>query len=157
MPGEALLLNISLIAVAVAGFSGVTATLTPPGGAWHPAMRIRHRAIISTSFNVMFESLAPLIAFAMLDDVRGAFVVASAVVAVYATGIVIVRGRQLLAAGGPRTRSAMVLFALGPTATLLFWSNALVFGSLGPYALALCLQQSVAVVSFYSLVSAAES
>jgi hypothetical protein len=51
----------------------------------------------------------------------------------------------------------MVLFALGPTATLLFWSNALVFGSLGPYALALCLQQSVAVVSFYSLVSAAES
>jgi len=71
MPGEALLLNISLIAVAVAGFSGVTATLTPPGGAWHPAMRIRQRAIISTSFNVMFESLAPVIAFALLDDVRG--------------------------------------------------------------------------------------
>jgi len=66
MPGEALLLNISLIAVAVAGFSGVTATLTPPGGAWHPAMRIRQRAIISTSFNVMFESLAPVIAFALL-------------------------------------------------------------------------------------------
>lgn len=156
MPGEALLLNISLIAVAVAGFSGVTATLTPPGGAWHPAMRLRHRAIISTSFNVMFESLAPLVAFALLDDARAAFVAASAVVAVYATGIVIWRGRQFLAAGGPRTRSALALFALGPTATLLFWANALAFGSLAPYVLALCIQLSVAVVSFYSLVSAAQ-
>jgi hypothetical protein len=156
MPGEALLLDISLIAVAVAGFSGVTATLTPPGGSWHPAMRIRHRAIMSTSFNVMFESLAPLIAFALLDEARAAFVAASAVVAVYATGIVIWRGRQLLRAGGTRTRTAMVLFALGPAATLLFWANALVFGSLAPYALALCIQQGVAVVSFYSLVSAAQ-
>jgi hypothetical protein len=156
MPGEALLLNISLIAVAIAGFSGVTATLTPPGGSWHPAMRIRHRAIISTSFNVMFESLAPVIAFAILDDERGAFVAASAVVAVYATGIVIVRGRQLLRAGGTRTRSALVLFALGPTATLLFWANALAFASLAPYAIALCIQLLVAVVSFYSLVSAAQ-
>ena len=157
MPGEALLLNISLIAVAVAGFSGVTATLTPPGGAWHPAMRIRQRAIISTSFNVMFESLAPVIAFALLDDVRGAFVTASAAAAVYATGIVIWRGRQLLRAGGQRTRSALVLFTLGPTATLLFWVNALAFGGLALYAIALCNQLSVAVVSFYSLVSTAQA
>jgi len=156
MPGEALLLNISLIAVAIAGFSGVTATLTPPGGSWHPAMRIRHRAIISTSFNVMFESLAPVIAFAILDDVRGAFVAASAVVAVYATGIVIVRARQLFKAGATLTPTMVVLFSLGPTATLLFWANALAFGSLAPYAIALCIQLLVAVVSFYSLVSAAQ-
>lgn len=156
MPGEALLLTIALMAVAVAGFTAVTATLVPPGGAWHPAMRIRQRAIVSTSFNVMFESVAPSIAFAWLGDARSAFVVASAAVAVYATGIVTWRGRQLLRAGGNRTRTAVVLFTLGPTATALFWVNALVAGSVAVYALALCIQLTVAVVSFYSLVSTAQ-
>jgi len=51
-------------------------------------MRIRQRAIVSTSFNVMFEALAPSIAFAWLGDAHAALVVASAGVAVYATGIV---------------------------------------------------------------------
>jgi hypothetical protein len=156
MPGEPLLIGIATIAVVVAGFTGVTAALVPPGGAWAPAMRIRQRAIVSTSFNVVFEALVPSIAFAWLDDVRNALVVASAGVAVYATAIVIWRGRQLVRAGGNRTRTAIVLFALGPTATALFWANA-VAGSLAVYALALCIQLSVAVVSFYSLVSAAES
>jgi hypothetical protein len=156
MPGEPLLLGIATIAVVIAGFTGVTSTLPPPGGSWHPAMRIRQRAIVSTSFNVMFESLAPSIAFAWLGDARAAIVVASAGVAVYATGIVIWRGRQLLRAGGSLSGTAVVLYALGPTATLLFWANALVFGSLAAYALALCIQLSVAVVSFYSLVSAAQ-
>jgi hypothetical protein len=156
MPGEALLLEIAAIAVVVAGFTAVTAALVPPGGSWHPAMRIRQRAIISTSFNVVFESLAPSIAFAWLGDARAALTVASAGVAVYATGIVTWRGRQLLRAGSNRTRTAIVLFILGPTATLLFWANAFVFGSVAVYALALCIQLSVAAVSFYSLVSAAE-
>jgi hypothetical protein len=49
-----------------------------------------------------------------------------------------------------------VLFSLGPTATALFWLNALVFASVAVYALALCVQLSVAVISFYSLVSAAQ-
>lgn len=156
MPGEALLLGIATIAVVVAGFTAVTSTLVPSGGSWHPAMRIRQRAIVSTSFNVVFESLAPLIVFAWLGDARVAIVVASAGVAVYATGIVVWRGRQFLGAGGNRTRTALVLFALGPTATLLFWANALVFGSLAVYALALCIQLSVASLSFYALVSAAQ-
>jgi hypothetical protein len=155
MPGEPLLLGIATIAVAVAGFTAVTATLVPPGGSWHPAMRIRQRAIVSTSFNVMFEALAPSIAFAWLADARPALVVASAGVAVYATAIVTLRGRQLLRAGGSRTRTALMLYALGPTATLLFWGNVLA-GSVALYALALCIQLSVAVVSFYSLVSAAQ-
>jgi hypothetical protein len=154
MPGEPLLLGIAAIAVAVAGFTAVTATLVPPGGAWHPAMRIRQRAIVSTSFNVMFESLAPSIAFAGFGDARTALVVVSAGVASYATGIVLWRGRQLMRAGGPRTATAAVLFILGPTATLLFWSNVLA-GSVAVYALALCVQLAVAVISFYSLVSAA--
>ena len=156
MPGEPLLIGIATIAVVVAGFTGVTASLVPPGGSWHPAMRIRQRAIVSTSFNVMFESLAPLIAFAWLGDARAALVLASAGVAVYATAVVTWRGRQIWRAGGNRTRSAIALFALGPTATLLFWANALAVGTVALYALALCVQLSVAVVSFYSLVSAAQ-
>ena len=70
MPGEPLLLEIAAIAVVIAGFTAVTATLVPPGGSWQPAMRIRQLAIVSTSFNVMFESLAPLVAFAWLGDAR---------------------------------------------------------------------------------------
>jgi hypothetical protein len=156
MPAEALLLAIATIAVAVAGFTAVTSTLAPPEGSWSPAMRIRQRAIVSTSFNVMFEALAPSIVFAWLGDVHSAIVVASAGVAVYATGVVIWRGRQMIRAGAYRTASARLYFSLGPTATLLFWVNAIVFGSVALYAVALCVQLSIAVISFYSLVSAAQ-
>jgi len=157
MPGEPLLLQIAAIAAVIAGFTAVTATLVPPGGSWHPAMRLRQRAIVSTSFNVMFEALAPSIAFAWLGDTEAALALASAGVAAYATVIVTWRGRQFLRAGGNRTRTAVLLFTLGPSAALLFWANALVFRSLAVYALALCIQLSVAVVSFYSLVSVAQS
>lgn len=156
MPGEALLIGIATIAVAVAGFTAVTSTLMPPGGTWSPIMRIRQRAIVSTSFNVVFEALAPAIVFAGLGDLRASVVAASAGVAIYATGIVIWRGRQMLRAGGPRTPMVLLFFALGPTATLLFWANAFVLGSLAIYALALCIQLSVAMVSFYTLVSASQ-
>ena len=156
MPGEALLIGIATIAVAVAGFTAVTSTLTPPGGTWSPIMRIRQRAIVSTSFNVVLEALAPAIVFAGLGDLRASVVAASAGVAIYATGIVIWRGRQMLRAGGPRTPMVLLFFALGPTATLLFWANAFVLGSLAIYALALCIQLSVAMVSFYTLVSASQ-
>ena len=156
MPGEPLLIAIATIAVVVAGFTGVTASLVPPAGGWPAAMRIRQRAIVSTSFNVVFEALAPSIVFAWLGDARAALMVASAGVAVYATGIVVWRARQFLAAGGARTRSMLILYALGPIATTLFWSN-VVAGSAAVFALALCVQLSVAVVSFYSLVSAAQA
>jgi hypothetical protein len=157
MPGEALLVGIATIAVAIAGFTAVTSTLTPPGGSWSPAMRVRQRGIVSTSFNVVFEALAPLILFAWLDDVHSAFVIASAGVAVYTAVIVAMRARQFLRAGSTRTPSTMLLMALGPTACLLFALNALAFESLAVYTLALCVQLSVAVISFYSLVSAAQS
>lgn len=120
-------------------------------------MKLRQRAIVSTSFNVAFEALAPLIAFAWLEDERAAMVVASLGVAIYTSAIVLWRGRQVVRAGGYRTTSGLILFAAGPIATLLFWANALVFASLAVFALALCIQLSVAVVSFYSLVSAANS
>ena len=157
MPGEPLLIGIASIAAVIAGFTAVTATLAPPDGAWHPAMRIRQRAIVSTSFNVMFEALALLIAFAWLDDAHDALVLASAGVGAYATAIVVVRGRQLRRAGAQWTPATVLLFTLGPIAALLFWANALVFASVAVYALALCIQLLVAVVSLYSLVSASQS
>lgn len=157
MPSEILLIGIAQIAVVMAGFTAVTSALAPSGGSWSADQRIRQRAIVSTSFNVMFEALAPSIVFAWLADERAALTVASAGVALYATGIVIWRGRQFLRAGGNRTPTAMVLFTLGPTAALLFWANALVFASAAVFALALCIQLSVAAVSVYSLVSAAEA
>jgi hypothetical protein len=155
--GEPVLLALASISAVIAGFTGITSTLVPPGGSWHPAMRIRQRAIVSTSFNVMFEALAPSIVFAANGDPRSSIAIASGGVAIYATGIVVWRGRQLIRAGGELARTTLVLFALGPAATVLFWANALIFGSLAVFALALCLQLSVAVVSFYSLVSAAQS
>lgn len=156
VPGEPLLLAIATLAVVIAGFTGVTSALAPPGGAWHPAMRIRQRAIVSTSFNVMFESLVPSIMFAWLGDAHQAIVVASLVVAPYATAVVVVRARQFRRAGIVWTPSTTMLFSLGPIATALFWANGLVFASVGVYALALCFQLSVAVISFYTLVSAAD-
>ena len=155
MSGEALLIGIAQLAVVVAGFTAVTSALTPPGGSWSPANRIRHRAIVSTSFNVMFESLLPVIAFAWLANERQALVGSSAVVAVWAAVVVAVRGRQLVRAGALRTRSGRLLAAAGPLALLLFAVNALAFGSVAVYALALCVQLSVAVISFYTLVSSA--
>ena len=145
MPGEALLIGIATIAVVIAGFTAITSGLAPASGAWDRGQRIRQRAIVSTSFNVTFESLAALI------------VLASAGVATYTLAVVVVRGRQMLRAGAFAGRSARVLFVLGPLACLLFAANALVFVSVGVYALALCLQLSVAAISFYTLVSSASS
>jgi hypothetical protein len=50
-----------------------------------------------------------------------------------------------------------LLFVLGPRACLLFASNAIMFASVAVYAVALCVQLSVAVLSFYAVVAAASS
>lgn len=155
MLDEVLLLGIASIAVAIAGFTAVTAALTPPGGSWSQVHRIRQRAIVSTSFNVVFEALLPVIAFAWLADVRQAMVVSSVVVALYALWVIVTRGRQLYRAGALRTWGGRLLFVPGITATLLFAANGLVFGSVAVFALALCVQLSVSVLSFYQLVAAA--
>jgi hypothetical protein len=154
MPGEALLLAIASIAAIIAGFTAVTAALTPPGGSWSQVHRVRQRAIVSTSFNVVFEALLPVITFGWLADVRQAVVLSSAVVALYAGWIVVTRGRQLYRAGGLRTWGGRLLFVPGIAALILFAVNALALGSVAVYALALCVQLSVAVISFYQLVAA---
>jgi hypothetical protein len=157
VPNDVLLIGIAQIAVVIAGFTAVTSALTPPGGAWSQDHRIRQRAIVSTSFNVVFESLLPVIAFAWLGDARTALVYSSAAVAVYATWVVVSRARQFLKTDAIRKRSGQLLFVLGPLACLLFAANAIAFASVAVYAVALCVQLSVAVVSFYSVVAAASS
>ncbi|HEY7464312.1 MAG TPA: hypothetical protein VH987_07735, partial [Candidatus Limnocylindria bacterium] len=152
-----LLIAIAQIAVVMAGFTAVTSALTPPGGSWSQDQRIRQRAIVSTSFNVVFESLLPVIAFAWFGDARTALILASAVVAVYAGWVVLARARQFLKTDAFRTRSGQLLFVLGPLAWILFAANAIAFASVAVYALALCVQLSVAVLSFYSVVAAASS
>ena len=157
MPNESLLLGIAQIAVVIAGFTAVTSALTPPGGAWSLDQRIRQRAIVSTSFNVVFEAVLPVIGFAWFGDARTALVVSSVAVAVYATWVVATRARQFLKTDAFHTRSGRLLFVLGPLACLLFAANAIAFASVAVYAVALCVQLSVAVVSFYTVVAAATS
>jgi hypothetical protein len=157
VPSELLLIGIAQIAVVMAGFTAVTSALTPPGGSWSPDQRIRQRAIVSTSFNVVFESLLPVIAFAWIGNARTSLVLASAVVAVYAVWVVAARARQFLKTDAFRTWSGKALFVLGPLACLLFTANAIALASVAVYSLALCVQLSVAVLSFYSVVAAASS
>jgi hypothetical protein len=157
VPSDGLLLGIAQIAIVIAGFTAVTSALTPPAGTWSPDQRIRQRAIVSTSFNVVFEALLPVIAFAWFADARTALVLSSAVVALYGTWVVVTRARQFLRTDAFRTRSGQLMFVLGPLACLLFAANAIALASVAVYAVALCVQLSVAVVSFYSLVAAASS
>jgi hypothetical protein len=157
MPGEALLIGIAQLAVVIAGFTAITSALAPPGGAWSPGQRIRQRAIVSTSFNVMFESLLPLVAYYALGDARRALVLASAAVTLYVLFVIAARGRQFARAGALRTRGTLVMLGASTMSGSLFALNALMFGSVAPYALGLCLQLSVAAISFYTLVATASS
>jgi hypothetical protein len=79
----------------------------------------------------------------------------SAVAAVYLGWVVLSRGRQLVRAGAFRAWSGRLLFVPGIVAWLMFAANAALFGSPALYALALCIQMSVSVISFYQLIAAA--
>lgn len=154
MPGDVLLIGIAQLAIVIAGFSAISATLLPAGSTWSPSQRIRLRIIVSTSLNVTFESLAPVIAFPALGDARTSFVLASALIAIYLTGVVLVRTRQIARAKAFRARSTQLIMSAAIGSILLFALNALLFGSLTVFAFALCTQLLVATISFYSLISA---
>jgi len=156
MPGEALLIGIATIAVVVAGFAAIAPGLSSDRAGWTVAQRYRLRAIVSTSFNVTFESLLPVVIFPAVDDLRTTLVISSALVFGYALFVIGTRYRQLVKTGVPWVRWTQFVVATGVTATALFGLNALVFASLTVYALALCLQLSVAAISFYSLAASAE-
>lgn len=156
MPGEALLIGIATIAVVVAGFAAIAPGLASDRAGWTVGQRYRLRGIVSTSFNVTFESLLPAVLYPALNDARTTLVVSSALVFVYAVFVISVRYRQLVQAGVPWVRWTQFVVASGITATTLFGLNALLFASLTVYALALCMQLSVAAISFYSLAAGAE-
>jgi hypothetical protein len=143
MPGEALLIGIATIAVVVAGFAAIAPGLASDRAGWTVGQRYRLRGIVSTSFNVTFESLLPAVLFPALNDARTTIVASSAVVFIYRSGV-------------PWVRWAQFVVASGITATALFGLNALVFASVTAYALALCIQLSVAAISFYSLAAGAD-
>jgi hypothetical protein len=156
MPGEALLIGIATIAVVVAGFAAIAPGLASDRAGWTVGQRFRLRGIVSTSFNVTFESLLPAVIFPAVDDARTTIVISSAIVFVYALFVIGVRSRQLIQAGTPWVRWTQFVVASGITATTLFGLNALVFASITVYALALCIQLSVAAISFYSLAAGAD-
>ena len=155
MPGEVLLIGIATVAVVVAGFAAIAPGLAPDAAGWTDRHRIRLRGIVSTSFNVTFESLLPVALFPAISDERTTLVVASALVFAYLLVVVLVRMRQLLRAQAVTGAATFLLIVAGLTATALFGVNALVFGSVTPYALGLLTQLSVSAISFYSLVTEA--
>jgi hypothetical protein len=151
--GDVLLIGIAQLAIVIAGFSAISATLLPAGSTWSPSQRIRLRIIVSTSLNVTFESLVPVILFPALGDARTSFVVASALATIYLTGVVFVRTRQIARARAFRARSTQLIMSAAIGSIILFGLNALVFGSLTLFAFALCTQLLVATFSFYSLIA----
>lgn len=153
MEGEALLVGIGTFGIGTAGFAAVAASMRSESNRWTPVHSLRVRAIVSTSFNVAFESVVPLIAVLILGDIRIALVVASLVTGTYALGIITIRGRQFVQTRAFRLRSGQVMVVTGVTATALFLLNAIFFASAGVYALALCFQLATAAVSFYSLIA----
>ena len=153
MDGEALLIGIGTFGIGTAGFAAVAASLRSESKLWTPVHSIRVRAIVSTSFNVAFESVVPVIAALIIPDFHLALVVASLITGIYALGVITIRGRQFVRLRAFRLRSGQVMVATGVTSTLLFLLNAVLFASIGIYALALCFQLATAAVSFYSLIA----
>jgi hypothetical protein len=151
--GDALLIGIGTFGIGTAGFAAVAASLRTESKRWTPVHSIRVRAIVSTSFNVVFESVVPLIAVLIIGDIRSAMVVASLITGTYALGVISIRGRQFVQTGAFRLRSGQVMVATGVMSTTLFLLNAVFFASVGVYALALCFQLATAAVSFYSLIA----
>ena len=156
MEGEGLLVGIATVAVVVAGFAAIAPGVAPDASRWTASHRIRLRAIVSTSFNVTFESLLPVVLFPAAGSARASLVLASALAFVYLLFVVLIRGRQMLQAGTLRSRPAQILFIAGPAATALFGLNALTFASLTAYGLALLVQLSVAAISFYTLLAGSD-
>lgn len=156
MPGEAVLIGIATIAVVVAGFAAIAPGLASDRAGWTVGQRYRLRGIVSTSFNVTFESLLPAVLFPAIDDSRTTIIASSGVVFLYALFVISVRGRQLVRSGVRWVAWTRFVVGSGITATALFGLNGLVFGSVTVYAIALCIQLSVAAISFYSLAAGTE-
>ena len=153
MEGDALLIGIGTFGIGTAGFAAVAASLRSESRLWTPAHSLRVRVIVSTSFNVAFESVVPLIAALLLGNVHSALVVASLVTGTYLLWIVAFRVRQIVQTRAIHLRSAQVMLGTAVLSLSLFVLNAFLFASVGVYALAMCFQLATAAVSFYSLIA----
>ncbi len=145
MEGDALLIGIGTFGIGTAGFAAVAASLRSESKLWTPAHSLRVRVIVSTSFNVAFESVVPLIAALILGN--------SLVTGIYVLWIVAFRGWQVMHTRAIRLRPAQVMVGTGVLSLALFLLNAALFASVGVYALAMCFQLGTAAVSFYSLIA----
>jgi len=153
MEGDALLVGIGTFGIGTAGFAAVAAGLRSESQRWTPVHSLRVRAIVSTSFNVAFESVVPLIAALILNDVHSALQIASLVTGAYALVVVALRLRQFIQTGAYRLRSGQLMVITGVMSVTLFLLNGFFFAAVGVYALALCFQLATAAVSFYSLIA----
>lgn len=146
-------MGIATVAVVVAGFAAIAPGVAPDASHWTTGHRIRLRSIVSTSFNVTFEALLPVVLFPAFGTERATLVTASAVVFVYLLFVVGVRFVQLRPTGALRRLPARLTLAASLVAIALFGLNAALLMSLTAYGLALLLQLSVAAISFYSLLA----
>ena len=153
MDGDALLIGIGTFGIGTAGFAAVAASLRSDSKLWTPAHSLRVRVIVSTSLNVAFESVIPLIAALIIGNMHNALVVASLVTGAYVLWIVAFRAWQILHTRAIRLRSAQLMIGTAVVSVGLFLLNAAEFVSVGVYALAMCFQLATAAVSFYSLVA----
>ena len=126
------------------------------GPAGRVGQRFRLRGIVSTSFNVTFESLLPAVDLPRArrrtsDDRR-----LERLVFVYALFVIGVRLSTVDPSGCALGPLDAVRRRLGDHRDSPVRLNALVFASVTVYALALCIQLSVAAISFYSLAAGAD-
>lgn len=151
--GDALLIGIGTFGIGTAGFSAVAASLRTESKRWSPAHSLRVRAIVSTSLNVAFESVIPVIAVLATGNMHSGLVIASLITGVYGLTIVGLRTPQWIRAGGMRNRSMLIALPMGYISVALYFLNAIVFASVAVYAMGLSLQLLVAAISFYGLIA----
>ena len=140
-------------AIGIAGFSAVAAGLRQANPGWTPFHSLRLRAIVSTSLNVTFESVIPLIAGYGLGSAHTAILVSSAISGPYMLAIIALRTPQFIRSDALRRNSTRLMIGAGYLATIVMLSNVL-FASVALYALALWFQLLVPAVIFYTLVAA---
>lgn len=156
MQAESLLIGLGTFGIGIAGFAAVATGLKQGNPTWTAAHSLRARAIVSTSLNVAFESVIPLILSYGIQNQGAAIRISSLVAATYLLVVVMIpRTRQLIRVGAWRNTSVRLTFAAGYLTVALLFAN-LPIGSVAVYALALWFQLMVPAVNFYSLIAEAD-
>ena len=145
MEGEGLLLAFAQIAVIVAGFAGVAASLRQ---SWTASERVQFQILVVASLAIMFFALLPPILFYVTHDAQVSLRLASAGYGLYTAQIVTRRVRAFRRARIAQ-RAPMWTLVVGATvALLLMLLNVAFLGSAGIHALGLLPGLYVATVEF---------